>query len=136
MRICPKCHTKYIDEEKTCHDCGIQLIPYRKTDKESYGVLSSIGKLFGIRRKQYIKEAERENWAEFEYIDDEISGVMIKGILENNGISVVIEDARFLNLTNVKNSINYKGVILVPKEDLEKARKIISEYLQATNEDD
>lgn len=138
MPFCPKCHTEYIDEEKVCHDCGYRLTPILKENKENHGILSSLKRLLRIERKQSIKESERGDWAELEYLYDEISGVMIKGILENSGIKVVIEDARFSNpyKMDIRNSINYRGVILVPKEDLEKAQKIISEYLKAIDEND
>lgn len=138
MPFCPKCHTEYIDEEEVCHDCGYRLIPILKENKENHGILSSLKRLLRIGRKQSIKESERGDWAELEYLYDEISGVMIKGILENSGIKVVIEDARFSNpyKMDIRNSTNYRGVILVPKGDLEKAQKIISEYLRAIDEND
>lgn len=138
MPFCPKCLSEYTDEEKICPDCGVQLVPVLDKSSEGKGFLNYIKGILGIEKKQSIKRAERENWAELEYLYDEISGIMIKGILEDNGIRVVIEDARFSNLykVDVKSSINYRGVILVPKEDLEKARKIISEYLKAIDESD
>ncbi len=138
MPFCPKCLSEYIDEEKICPDCGIQLVHILEKNSESRGVINSVKKILGIERKRSIKRTERENWTELEYLHDEISGIMIKGILENKGIRVVIEDARFSNLykMDVKSSVSYRGVILVPKEDLEKARKIISEYLKAIGEND
>lgn len=134
MPFCPKCYTEYIDEERICPDCNVQLIPVLDKAQENQEGLSYFKRIFG--KKRTIKKADRENWVELEYLYDEISGVMIKGILENNGIRVAIDDARFSNLykMDVKSSINYRGVILVHKEDLSKARNLISEYLKAINE--
>mgnify|MGYP000343349752 CR=1 FL=1 len=135
MPFCPKCHAEYIDEEKICPDCNVQLVPVLDKPQEAHG---TFGFLKGILGRRSIRKADRENWTELEYIYDEISGVMIKGILENSGIRVVIEDAHFSNpyKMDIKSSINYRGVILVHKEDFDKARKLISEYLKAINEND
>lgn len=138
MPFCPKCLSEYIHEEKICPECGIQLVPALDKSSESKGFFNYIKRILRIDKEQFIKRTERENWIELEYLYDEVSGIMIKGILENNGVRVIIEDARFSNLykVDVKSSVNYRGVILVRKEDLERARKIISEYLKAIEESD
>jgi len=109
MPYCPKCRAEYIEEVKTCPDCQITLVAELPPKDES----------------EYV------DLVELEKILDEVSGIMMKGILINNGIDAVLQSDKIPWLDGISDtwSKNYWGQLLVPKEEFEKARKILDEYL-------
>ena len=70
---------------------------------------------------------------ELQRVSDEVSGVMMKGILENNGIDVILRATKIPWYGGIASvwSTYYWGKLLVPKEELEKSRKILDEYLSS-----
>ena len=109
MPFCPKCRAEYVEGAGTCTDCQVPLVE-ELTPKD---------------------EVDYVELAELQHVPDEISGVMLKGILENNGITTVLRSAKIPWYNGIAStwSAFYWGRILVPKEELERSRKIVSEYL-------
>ncbi len=111
MPFCPKCRAEYVEGVDACQDCQIPLVavlPPR--DVPDYVEL-----------------------AELQRVSDEVSGVMMKGILENSGIRVILQAATIPWYSGIAStwSTYYWGKLLVPKEDLEISRKILDDYLNS-----
>ena len=109
MPFCPKCRAEYVEGIETCPDCNVSLVqelpPKEKAD--------------------YVEMVELQQ------VPDEVSGVMLKGILENSGIEVILRAAKIPCYDGIAStwSTSYWGKLLVPKEDLERSRKILDEYI-------
>ena len=116
MPFCPKCRAEYVEGVETCSDCQVPLV-------------------------QELTPEDKVDYFEFEelqQVQDEISGVMLKGILENNGVEVVLRAAKIPWYSGIAStwSTYYWGRILVPKEELERSRRIVSEYLGSLEDGD
>ena len=76
--------------------------------------------------------------AELQRVPDEVSGVMMKGILESNDIDVILRSAKIPWYDGIAStwSTYYWGTLLVAKEELEKSRKILDEYLKSLEDAD
>ena len=111
MPFCPKCRAEYVEKVETCPDCQVSLVQELPPKDEV----------------DYIELVELQR------VSDEVSGVMMKGILENNGIDVILRAATIPWYGGIASawSTYYWGKILVPKEELEKSRKILDEYLSS-----
>jgi hypothetical protein len=109
MPYCPKCRAEYLEEVKTCPDCQLPLVEELPPKDEP----------------EYVDLVELEN------VPDEVSGIMMKGILLNNGIDVVLQSDKVPWLDGISNtwSKSYWGQLLVPREEFKKARKILDDYL-------
>ena len=115
MPFCPKCRAEYVEGIETCPDCQIPLVQEPPPKDEV----------------DYIELVELQQ------VQDEVSGVMMKGILENSGINVVLRAAKIPWCDGIAStwSTSYWGQLLVPKEELEKSREILSEYLKSLEEE-
>jgi len=116
MAFCPKCRAEYIDEVKECPDCQVKLVDVLPPKDE----------------------LEYVDLVELEKVPDEVSGVMMKGILENNGIDVVLKAAKIPWYDGIAStwSTYYWGLLLVPEDELEQSRKILDEYLGSLEDED
>ncbi len=115
MPFCPKCRSEYIEGVIICSDCNVLLIDELPPKDEV----------------QYIELVELEK------VPNEISGVMMKGILENNGIDVILRPAKIPWYDGIANSWSayYWGILYVPKEQAEISRKILDEYLASLDKE-
>ena len=103
MPFCPKCRTEYVDEAKTCDDCGTELVaeappsdPYDHSDLV-------------------------EAW----HTHGEMDAQMIRALLESNGIQAVFS-GESLRLTHGFTIDGLAEVrILVRREDAKRAREVI-----------
>jgi hypothetical protein len=116
MPFCPKCRAEYVEGVETCPDCQVPLVQELPPKDDV----------------DYIELVELQR------VPDEVSGVMMKGILENSGISAVLRSAKIPWHNGIAStwSTYYWGQILVPKEDLERSRKIVDEYLKSLESED
>ena len=111
MPFCPKCRAEYVEGVDTCQDCQIPLVAELPPKDEP----------------DYVELVELQQ------VSDEVSGVMMKGILENGGITAVLRAAKIPWYDGIAStwSTYYWGKLLVPKEDLETSRKILEDYLSS-----
>jgi hypothetical protein len=109
MPYCTKCRAEYLEGVEICPDCQLTLVAELPPKDEI----------------EYVALVELEK------VPDEISGIMMKGILLNSGIDVVLQSDKISWLDGISDtwSKDYWGQLLVPKEEFEKARKILDEYL-------
>ncbi len=116
MAFCPKCRAEYIDEVKECPDCQVKLVDVLPPKDEP----------------EYV------DLVELEKVPDEVSGVMMKGILESSGIDVVLKAAKIPWYDGIAStwSTYYWGILLVPEEELEQSRKILDDYLGSLEDGD
>ncbi len=116
MPFCPKCRAEYVEGVETCPDCQVPLVQ-ELPPKDNVDYIELV---------------------ELERVPDEVSGVMMKGILENSGISAVLRAAKIPWYNGIAStwSTYYWGQILVPKEDMERSRKIVDEYLKSLESED
>jgi hypothetical protein len=82
-------------------------------------------------------EVDYVDLVELQQVPDEVSGVMMKGILENNGVSVVLRAAKIPWYDGIAStwSTYYWGKILVPRQELERSRRILDEYLASLEDE-
>jgi len=111
MAFCPKCRAEYVEGVETCPDCQVSLVEeLPPKDEVDYVDLVELQKVW-----------------------DEVSGVMLKGILENNGVDAILRAAKIPWYDGIAStwSAYYWGQLLVPREELERSRKILDEYLNS-----
>jgi len=114
MPFCPKCRSEYLEGVKICQDCQVQLVD-ELPPKEEVDYLELV---------------------ELQKVPNEVFGVMMKGILENNGISVVLRASKIPWYDGIASTWTtyYWGKLLVPKEEFERSKKILDEYLSSIEE--
>lgn len=103
MPYCPKCRNEYVDEAKTCDDCGVALVteappndPYDHSDLV-------------------------EAW----HTHGEMEAQMVRALLDSNGIDVVFS-GESLRLTHGFTIDGLAAVrILVRPEDAKRAQEVI-----------
>lgn len=116
MPFCPKCRAEYVEGVEMCPDCQVPLVQ-KLPPKDEVGYIELV---------------------EFQRVPDEVSGVMMKGILESNGIDAVLRAAKIPWYNGIAStwSAYYWGKIMVPKDELERGRKILDEYLRSLEGED
>lgn len=115
MPFCPKCRAEYVEGVEKCSDCQVDLVEELPlNDSEDYLEM-----------------------VELQEVPDEVSGVMMKGILENSGITVILRAAKIPMYDGIAStwSTSYWGKLLVSKDELETSRKIIDDYLSSLDEE-
>jgi len=115
MAFCPKCRAEYVEGVERCPDCQVLLVEELPPKDDV----------------DYVELVELQR------VQDEISGVMMKGIIENSGINVVLRAAKIPWYNGIAStwSTYYWGKLLVPKEELERSRRILKEYLESLQEE-
>ncbi len=116
MPFCPECRAEYVGGVEICSDCQVPLVA-ELPPKDETGYVELV---------------------ELQQVSDEVSGVMMKGILENSGISVILRAAKIPWADGIASrwSAYYWGKLLVPKEELETSRKILDDYLSSLEIED
>ena len=115
MPFCPECRAEYIEGVEKCPDCQVPLVQELPPKDDA----------------DYIEMVELQK------VPDEVSGVMMKGILESNDIVTVLRSAKIPWYNGIAStwSTYYWGTLLVPKDELEISRKIIDDYLKSLEEE-
>lgn len=107
MPWCPECGREYGREIVACPDCRVALAdePPRPP-----------GEVVVVHR-----------------VPDAASGALLCGVLENNGVTAVLRSTRLPGYGDIRRdwSTSAWGEILVAGEDVEEAREIIDDYLEA-----
>jgi len=114
MPFCPKCRAEYVEGVKTCPDCQVALVEKLppKDDRSD---------------EDYVEMVELRE------VPNEVAGVMMKGVLESGGITVILRAAKIPMYDGIAStwSTSYWGKLLVAKDELEMSRKILDDYLSS-----
>ncbi len=117
MLICPKCGSAYREGFTKCSDCDIDLI----NEKDSFNK----------------KEPKKIEWSFLINVLEEHEIANIKSMLEENEIPVITKIRGIGEYLKIRMGKTYHGVdLFVPKERLEKSRKIINSFYQYKDNED
>lgn len=107
MPWCPECGREYGAETVACPECRVALVDEAPTPR---------GDIVVVHR-----------------VPDAASGALLCGVLENNGVTAVLRSTRLPGYGDIRRdwSTFAWGEILVAGRDLEEAREIIDDYLEA-----
>ena len=114
MPFCPNCRGEYEDGIRECPDCQIELVDFLTPEDAD-------------------ADPETHLVAVFTAAGDE-EGLVVKGLLESEGISCSVSS----DVPHTVLPLNVDGLgavrITVAQEDAERARQIIQEHMEQTEE--
>ena len=111
MKYCPKCGSEYFDDIKNCTGCNADVVS--SSDWE-----------------RIVKERQSEDdevFVNIKILDDQFEADVIKGILEENGIPVIVRSFRDSSFDGIYVSQKGWGVVMVPDEFRKRANDIIKD---------
>jgi len=77
---------------------------------------------------------DRSNLISIYKVPDEVTGVTLKSLLEEQGIKAILRSSQIPWLDNIMTkALGYWGEILVKEEDRDKAKNIIKDFLKPNN---
>ena len=115
MPFCPECNTESKDDSLTCSECNVDLLP-------------------GLAPTQV---PEPVDWCVVRPVPNEITGYILKSVLEDEGIEVYLRSHEIPVYGGIKGTASKSewGDILVPTYSVQQARECIQEYLDSISGD-
>jgi hypothetical protein len=114
MASCPVCGKEYPEDVPTCPDCGVTLA-------ENFGP---------------VPDRSDDDLVEIKIDSSPVWGEAIKDFLEQNGISCVMEDSRFIqHKTNAIGDGEFAVRILVREGEMETAKEMLRDFFEGIKEE-
>lgn len=115
MPFCPECNTDYKENVFTCSQCNEDLLP-------------------GLVPAQV---PDKVDWYVVESVPNEIAGLILKNVLEDEGIHVYLRTNEMPGYAGVKGNVGKSewGDLLVPTYSVNQALECIKEYYDSIKEE-
>ena len=113
MASCPVCGKEYPADTPTCPDCGVTLA-------------ENLGRF---------QDQPENDLVEINIDSSPVWGEAIKDLLEQNGISCVMEDSRFIQHKGAGGDEEFAVRILVHEAEMETAKEMLGDFFEGIKEE-
>jgi hypothetical protein len=111
MKYCRECSSEYFDDKDRCPECDCELVSQQQWE-------------------EILEEKQAEDSMEFvkvKIVENQFEADIIKGVLENEGVPVMVRSFHDTSFDGIFESQKGWGVILVPDGKKEKALIVIEQ---------